>query len=213
MLARAEPEAPSSVAFTKNEITLLDRPVSDAGNRRAKHGTLSFYLIKLARLGGYLARACDSPPGSIVTWRGLARLTDIDIGADAGGTHLWVIERSAGRLHRTPAIYPARYPARSSKQSSPLPKSPRQAAKSLSRLLTGHENPRRPLTLIASADREKLDRPRRTRPASTFCSALFLVPLTVLSQIKAVGSRDCLCSSHSRFLRRERRALIPDYCR
>ena len=84
MLARAEPEASPSVAFTENEIALLDRLVSDAGSRRAKHGTLSFYLIKLARLGGYLARAGDLPPGGIVIWRGLSRLTDIGIGAEVG---------------------------------------------------------------------------------------------------------------------------------
>ncbi|WP_245278129.1 IS4 family transposase [Methylosinus sp. PW1] len=83
MLARAEPEASPSIAFTDKEIALLDRLVGDVGNRRAEHGTLSFYLIKLARLGGYLARAGDSPPGSIVIWRGLARLTDIEIGAEA----------------------------------------------------------------------------------------------------------------------------------
>ena len=41
MLARAEPDASPSVAFTENEIALLDRLVRDAGNRRAKHGTLS----------------------------------------------------------------------------------------------------------------------------------------------------------------------------
>lgn len=83
MLARAEPEAPPSIAFTEKEITLLDRPVGNAANRRAEHRTLSFYLIKLARLGGYIARARDSPPGSIVILRGLARLTDIEIGAEA----------------------------------------------------------------------------------------------------------------------------------
>ena len=82
MLARAEPDASPSLAFTENEIGLLDRLVSDAGNRRAKHGTLSFYLIKLARLGGYLARAGDSPRGRIVIWRGLSRLTNIEIGAE-----------------------------------------------------------------------------------------------------------------------------------
>ena len=71
MLARAEPDASPSLAFTENEIGLLDRLVSDAGNRRAKHGTLSFYLIKLARLGRYRARAGDLPPNSIVIWRGL----------------------------------------------------------------------------------------------------------------------------------------------
>ena len=69
---------------SENEIGLLDRLVSDAGNRRAKHGTLSFYLIKLARLGGYLARAGDSPRGRIVIWRGLSRLTNIEIGAEVG---------------------------------------------------------------------------------------------------------------------------------
>jgi len=88
MLARAEPEASSSLAFTPNEIALLDRLVRDAGNRRAKRGTINFYLIKLARLGGYFARAGDSPPGSIVVWRGLSRLTDIERGAEFGADAL-----------------------------------------------------------------------------------------------------------------------------
>ena len=43
--------------------------------------TLSFYLTKVARLGGYLARARDPPPGNTVIWRGLSRLTDIALGA------------------------------------------------------------------------------------------------------------------------------------
>jgi hypothetical protein len=38
-------------------------------------------LIKIARLGGYLARASDPPPGNIVIWRGLTRLADIKLGA------------------------------------------------------------------------------------------------------------------------------------
>jgi hypothetical protein len=41
---------------------------------------LSAYLTKLARLGGYLARANDSPPGNMVMWRGISRLTDIELG-------------------------------------------------------------------------------------------------------------------------------------
>lgn len=60
----------------------------DAGNRRCKSGTLSFYLTKLARLGGYLARASDPPPSNIVIWRGLSRLVDIEIGAELGATKL-----------------------------------------------------------------------------------------------------------------------------
>ena len=44
--------------------------------------TLSSYLIKLARLGGYLARTSeDPPPGNTAMWRGLSRLSDIALGA------------------------------------------------------------------------------------------------------------------------------------
>jgi hypothetical protein len=88
MLARAEPHASPSIAFTENEVALLDLLVSDTGHRQAKQGTLGFYLIKLARLGGYLARAGDPPPGAIVIWRGLSRLTDIEIGAEVGASAL-----------------------------------------------------------------------------------------------------------------------------
>jgi hypothetical protein len=77
MLARAEPLASPLSAFTENEAAMLDLLVSDTGNRKTKRGTMSFYLIKLARLGDYLARAGDMPPGSIVIWHGLSRLTDI----------------------------------------------------------------------------------------------------------------------------------------
>jgi hypothetical protein len=35
-------------------------------------------LIQLARLGGYLNRASDAPPGNTVIWRGMSRLTDIE---------------------------------------------------------------------------------------------------------------------------------------
>ena len=48
--------------------------------KEIKH-PLSLYLIKIARLGGYLARTKDPPPGNIVMWRGLSRLYDIALGA------------------------------------------------------------------------------------------------------------------------------------
>ncbi|MFD3264377.1 IS4 family transposase [Phenylobacterium ferrooxidans] len=85
MLARTSPEAPPTVALTDTEIVLLDRLVSDAGNRKTPPGTLIFYLTKLARLGGYLASAADPPPGNTVVWRGLTRLTDIKLGAEIAG--------------------------------------------------------------------------------------------------------------------------------
>ena len=38
-------------------------------------------LVKIACLGGYLARAHDPQPGNTVTWRGWCRLIDRMLGA------------------------------------------------------------------------------------------------------------------------------------
>ncbi|MEJ2377311.1 MAG: IS4 family transposase, partial [Pseudolabrys sp.] len=57
---------------------LPDKSVSADGN------SVSGYIIKIARLGVYLARASDGPPGNMVMWRGLARLSDIEFGALSG---------------------------------------------------------------------------------------------------------------------------------
>jgi hypothetical protein len=84
MLNRTAPNAAPAVALASIEVGLLDQLVADAGNRQCRSGTLSFYLIKLARLGGYLARSSDPPPGNTVIWRGLSRLTDIEIGLELG---------------------------------------------------------------------------------------------------------------------------------
>jgi hypothetical protein len=84
MIARAEPDARPDIALTNSEINLLDELVEGTGNRRCSSGTLAHYVTKLARLGGYLARASDPPPGIVVIWRGLVRLTDIGLGAEIG---------------------------------------------------------------------------------------------------------------------------------
>jgi hypothetical protein len=36
--------------------------------------------VQLAKLGGYLARNSDPPPGNTVIWRGLSKLIDIELG-------------------------------------------------------------------------------------------------------------------------------------
>jgi hypothetical protein len=82
MLNRSMPGAPPTLALTEVEITLLDQLVKDRNSPRRK--TLGHYLVKTARLGGYLARANDPPPGNMVMWRGLSRLTDIALGATVG---------------------------------------------------------------------------------------------------------------------------------
>jgi hypothetical protein len=82
MLNRSAPDALPTLALTETEIDLLDHLVNDKNRPRRK--TLSHYLTKIARLGGYLARANDPPPGNTVMWRGLSRLTDIGLGAMVG---------------------------------------------------------------------------------------------------------------------------------
>ncbi|WP_246738882.1 hypothetical protein [Mesorhizobium sp. NZP2234] len=42
--------------------------------------TLAAYLLKIAMLGGYLARNHDPPPGNMVAGRGMTRLHDIAFG-------------------------------------------------------------------------------------------------------------------------------------
>lgn len=83
MLNRSVPDAPPTLALTATEIGVLDRLVNEKPKARQK--TLSHYLIKIARLGGYLARASDPPPGNTVMWRGLSGLTDIALGTMIGG--------------------------------------------------------------------------------------------------------------------------------
>jgi hypothetical protein len=84
MLNRSAPDASPDLALTEVEIGLLDHLMRDRGQKPLRRKTLSYYLTKIARLGGYLARANDPPPGNMVMWRGLSRLTDIELGAITG---------------------------------------------------------------------------------------------------------------------------------
>jgi hypothetical protein len=65
MLNRSTTAIPVSSVFSETERQLLHHLVPVRGIDRTKR-SLSTYIIKVARLGGYLARANDSPPGNIV---------------------------------------------------------------------------------------------------------------------------------------------------
>lgn len=84
MRNRVAPAAAPLVALTSVEIELLDRLLPSTIERPS--ATLSTYLVKIARLGGYLNRVKDSPPGNTVLWRGLSRLTDIEL------RFLWAVQ-------------------------------------------------------------------------------------------------------------------------
>jgi hypothetical protein len=81
MLNRTDSAAPPEMAFTELEQYLLEELVPD---RSPPAKGLAHYIDKLARMGGYLARAHDPPPGNTVIWRGLSRLTDIQLGIMIG---------------------------------------------------------------------------------------------------------------------------------
>ena len=79
MTNRADPEAPANSAFCETEIQILKRLSPATVNRKCKP-KISNCLNAVARLGGYLARRRDSPPGNMVLWRGFRRLIDIRLG-------------------------------------------------------------------------------------------------------------------------------------
>ena len=83
MLNRTQPRASPDEAFTELDQYLLDELAPDKPARRPA-APLAHYIIKLARLGGYLARAHDPPPGNTVIWRGMSRLIDIELGIMIG---------------------------------------------------------------------------------------------------------------------------------
>jgi hypothetical protein len=80
MLNRSTRKARPTLAFTPLEVDLLNRLGHPPPRSQPRPPTLNSCLKQLAQLGGYLARAGDAPPGNMVIWRGLARLTDIEIG-------------------------------------------------------------------------------------------------------------------------------------
>jgi hypothetical protein len=81
MINRAAPTASPSLVLTKGEIDIIDRITATKGSLHQADRYLAHYLTQIAKLGGYLARAHDPPPGNIVMWRGWSRLIDIKIGA------------------------------------------------------------------------------------------------------------------------------------
>ncbi len=72
LLGRETPERPATLLFTTLEIQVLQDLA------RHRHGdipaTLGTTVLTLARLGGYLARNHDPPPGPPTIWEGYMRL-------------------------------------------------------------------------------------------------------------------------------------------
>ena len=73
-----QPDAPASQIATQAEIEM----VSKATKYQEKPSTMTVkrFVDGVARLGGYLGRKCDGPPGWVSLWRGYQRLIDMLLG-------------------------------------------------------------------------------------------------------------------------------------
>ncbi len=80
MLQRENTTEEPTAVLTENELNILEKLVKPARHETSQPRSLSNYIRKMAKLGGYLARASDPPPGNLVIWRGFSRLNDIPLG-------------------------------------------------------------------------------------------------------------------------------------
>ena len=77
LMARANPSRPCSEFLSKPEWTVLTIKASRA---RTVAPSIADAIVLIAKLGGYLARKSDGPPGTLALWRGFKRLTDLTEG-------------------------------------------------------------------------------------------------------------------------------------
>jgi hypothetical protein len=82
MVSRTNPKTFADAVFTETEITILNHLNGDP--RQPVPKNVAHYILAVAKLGGYLNRKNDGPPGNTVLWRGLTRLTDIHLGVELG---------------------------------------------------------------------------------------------------------------------------------
>lgn len=77
LIARTNPSLPCSEFLSELEWTVLTAKSSRNGSLPTTPPSIAEVLIEIAKLGGYLARKMDGPPGTLVLWRGWKRLMDI----------------------------------------------------------------------------------------------------------------------------------------
>jgi hypothetical protein len=82
MIGRSAEKISPLIALSDQEIKILDYLKPGMTSKNAN--SLSTYIKKIAQLGGYLARSHDPPPGNMVIWRGISRLSEIQLGFEIG---------------------------------------------------------------------------------------------------------------------------------
>jgi hypothetical protein len=82
MVSRTNPKTAADTVFTETEIAILHHLSGETD--RPPPQNVAHYILAIAKLGGYLNRKNDGPPGNTVIWRGLSRLIDIHLGLELG---------------------------------------------------------------------------------------------------------------------------------
>ena len=80
MLNRTNPKTSADAVFTDTERAILKQLTGKTQQPPPRN--VAHYVLAIARLGGYLNRKNDGPPGNTILWRGLSRQTDIHLGVE-----------------------------------------------------------------------------------------------------------------------------------
>ena len=64
-------------SFSKVPESPINQACADWADTKAAYRFFKEAVISIAKLGGYLARGKDGPPGTLVLWRGWKRLMDL----------------------------------------------------------------------------------------------------------------------------------------
>ena len=80
LLARTDPTLPCTQFLSEQEWTVLSIKSQGKGRPPREAPRIAEALVWIAKLGVYLARKNDGPPGTLVLWRGWKRLMDLTEG-------------------------------------------------------------------------------------------------------------------------------------
>ena len=80
LLGRETPELPAEVLFADLELTVLEAFATTRQDLQPPT-QLSAAVLLVAKLGGYLGRQRDPPPGHQLMWQGYTTLRDMCRGA------------------------------------------------------------------------------------------------------------------------------------
>ena len=80
LAARTDPATPCSALLVDQEWQVLFRKVTGNRSLPKQPPRIGDVVIWVAKLGGFLARKCDGPPGTLTLWRGWKRLADLTEG-------------------------------------------------------------------------------------------------------------------------------------